>query len=298
MKNPFKKSPKKDRKRENNITNQRSAAYSYYRSQSNTDKVKSASQTRKPLLHKIMTIFAMAGVLLFVVYLTTLTNDPDIQFQDKNALGISSEEDYKNTIQEYSNTSIFNKSKLSFDALGLRNKLRSEFPEIESAQVQIPVVGRNIVVEIEPRKPKFLLRSQEGTAIIGQNGIVLQRDDNSASTIENNDIDLLTIEDTSRIRIEQGRPVLPSQSALFFSIVNEQLIAGDLRPTKFVISSSPYDIEIQFQDKKYTARFNVLEGAKQQSGALLAFLSNREEKGLPMPRTYIDVRVPERVYYK
>jgi hypothetical protein len=80
-----------------------------------------------------------------------------------------------------------------------------------------------------------------------------------------------------------------------------QTLAYQFSEAKIAVSAyalpagSPYELDVRLEDKPYMIRCSLVADALVQSGAAIATL---QHLGNTVPREYLDVRVPGRVYYK
>lgn len=279
------------------LPSQRSTAYSYYRSDNGLSTSKESRQTPQnnvSTIRRIVTRLAgIVGILFIIViavYFTTLTSNSNISFRSETE-SVRSKDQYQQAITEFIDSSILNKSKLTLDVSGLSSHLTSQFAEIKNIDISIPVLSRNIDVKFDLYKPVFLVESEGKTVVASQNGVVL-----SDSYIEASN--LILINDTSGINPEDGKPVFPAQTGTFLATVVEQLREKNIGVSSVELSSNPFDVLLALEDYKYKIKSNVLENPLEQSGAVIAFINERESRGLGQPKEYVDVRVPERIFFK
>jgi hypothetical protein len=102
--------------------------------------------------------------------------------------------------------------------------------------------------------------------------------------------------DQSGLTPRPGRQLLPSSTVGFAQTVAYQLNAAHLVASAFVLpANSPYELDARLEGKPYMIRFNLEADALTQCGAAIATI--QQLSGVN-PSSYVDVRVPGKVYYK
>jgi hypothetical protein len=246
-------------------------------------------------LKHIPTTLAVVVIFSSVLYASLLDNRPRVMI-------IASEtgkplqrptEVYENFISQELSRSAFNKSKLTINTEPLEQTLQRQFPEVANAAVTLPLIGHRPIVSIAVSSPAFVLATSGGAYYVSPEGVPLVR----VSDVQNPLKDIATVSDTSGLPVTIGRQVLPSETVGFISTVIAQLNATETKFTSIALPLEANELQLQLADKPYIVRFNTTEDAQVQVGTLLA-VKNRLEGSGEVPKEYIDIRVPERAYYK
>lgn len=245
-------------------------------------------------IHHIPTLIGIILLICGLLYMTTLNNDVQITTKDKNESILREQSKYKEIATAFINKSPINRSKLLFDSKGLTNELKKQFPELSAVSVTVPIFSRRPVITIQTTRLGFILISGKESYIIGTNGVALVNVNDTEGVVA---LGLRTVSDNSGVDIKIGKSALPQEQAMFISTVVEQLEKQNIKVDSLSIPKSPYDLHVRIVGEKYYVKFNILEDAKQQSGAFIALKNKLSSEG-KIPAEYIDVRVGERVFYK
>jgi hypothetical protein len=290
-----------------NSVSQRTQAFSYYNQrsapQANTGRgqsqdSESAGSGSRPwyLQGPVMAVGAFV-VLVGLMYLLTLTSNPKIVELSSNGSNYFMQESsvYQQTAAQSLSSSLFNKNKLTVDTVKVAKDLTTEFPEIHTATVVIPLLGHQPVVYISPYRPAFILTTTDNKAyLLDENG----RAEASASQITNpDDLSVPTVQDKSGLEIKLGSQALPTGTVHFVLNVVSMLNAANVKPQTLALPAASSELDAAISGKPYLVKFNLQGDAKLQAGTFLA-TKERLEKDHVAPAQYIDVRVPERAYYK
>src|SRR5579859_3528532 len=148
----------------------------YYSSRSKDDYGRSpfTRQVAKTRL-KLKSLFKRtADVMLIAVIIISLAYS--LLIQPQAIVMLSSEvyhplNDYQESVQRQL-TSLKNRNKATFDEGGVVKKLRSQFPEISQAVIELPLFGQKPKVKITIAQPSFWLQSGGNKFIVDQQGTV------------------------------------------------------------------------------------------------------------------------------
>ncbi len=246
------------------------------------------------LIQKIVrriTIGLTVAILLFGLWLkpapqVTIINQPGTVHRTEAA--------YKAGIQSIWNKRLFNQTKLTIQADQLSLAIEQLFPEIESARVELPLLGQLPNVVITPAKPILLLVTQKGAFYVAENGKTMVRSDQVAV---NQLGSLPTIRDDSGIVPEPGRPALPIQQIETVIELLKLAQAANLELETVVLPLLPNQVDMVVKGSSYSVKFSLTEDPKQGIGALLAVREKFAKENI-MPSTYLDLRVPDKAFYK
>ena len=158
----------KNRGRKNRAGGQtRSPVFSYYTSQNSfsnsnqppnlrSSKPKLArlklSGNRRQHLRNLPTYLVISLIVMSILYATTLDSQPKIligKVSPGNSL-VRSQSTYQQAVQDLLSRSLLNRSKLTINTNAVARSIQGEFPEIESATVTLPLLGRRPGVGLDP----------------------------------------------------------------------------------------------------------------------------------------------------
>lgn len=240
----------------------------------------------------LIIVFAIFGSL---IYFLTLNMNVKVKIVDNGEnLTLRDQSIYKQVATDFASQSILNRSKLMFDSQGLTAKIKQEFPEVAGVDVGLPLLSRQIVLNLQLTKPVFILDSKQNSYLIGSNGVALLK---TTDVSDLSKLNLLTVTDQSTLAIELGKPAIPKEQALFISTVLEQFEKQNMPIESIIIPTNLYDLHLKIQGLNYFLKLNILEDPKQQVGSFVALKNHLDAKG-QAPAEYVDLRVGERVFYK
>ncbi len=187
--------------------------------------------------------------------------------------------------------STMNHSKITADLDGTARKLERAYPELAQVAVSIPLVSNRPVVYAEIAQPSLILQMSRGNYALNKTGIALARTPKIPAQVP-------VVVDQSSVMPKLGAQYLPSSTIAFIQIVDYQLRSAHVAVSAFVLPpDSPYELDVRLSGQAYLLRFNLEESAQVQSGTAIATTQQLSAQG-SLPKTYLDVRVPGRVYYK
>lgn len=191
--------------------------------------------------------------------------------------------------------SLLNRNKITIDTHAIANRMQAQFPELASVSIELPLVGTQPIVYVQPAAPKLLLTSTGGTVyVVDENGRALIL----ASKVARLDtLQLPMVTDQSGLTVGLGKPTLPSSSISFITEVVGQLNAKNLHIKSMTLPQASSELDVQVSSAPYIIKFNLRGNGRVEAGTYLAVAAQlaREHK---TPTTYIDVRVDQRAYYK
>jgi hypothetical protein len=247
-------------------------------------------------LLRLPSYVAMALIAASLLYATSLSTDAKV------LVGSTKGDDgllrttavYDAAVTKVLESSIFNRSKLTINTVSTAAAIQRQFPEIQQATISIPLVGRKPVVGLEPAQPAAIISSGSSRYIIGDDGRALANTSGSPpSTLRR----LVTIEDKSNVRIEQGKAVLPKDNVTFITTFIKQLARQNVKVASMELPQIANELHIRIEGKKYYIKCSLNDDARLQAGTFLA-VKERLEKQSVNPAEYIDVRIAGRAYYK
>ncbi|HSX07220.1 MAG TPA: hypothetical protein VLG92_05885 [Candidatus Saccharimonadia bacterium] len=198
---------------------------------------------------------------------------------------------YELTARTFLAGSVANRSKITADLDGTARKLEHAFPELAQVTVSIPLVSNRPVVYAEIAQPSLTLQMSQGNYALNKAGVVLARTPKVAARVP-------VVVDQSSVAPKLGTQYLPSSAVSFIQTVEYQLRSAHMTIDTFVLPpGSPYELDVHLSSQAFLVRFNLEENALVQSGSAIATIQHLTAEG-NLPKAYLDVRVPGRVYYK
>jgi len=198
---------------------------------------------------------------------------------------------YEAAAHAFLTSSVTNRSKITADLDGAARELERAYPELAQVTVSIPLVSNRPVVYAEIAQPSLILQMPHGNYALNKAGVVLARTPKIPAQVP-------VMVDQSSVAPKLGVQYLPGSAVSFIQTVDYQLRSAHMTISTFVLPpDSPYELDVRLGGQSYLLRFNLEESAQVQSGAAVATIQQLSAQG-KLPQTYLDVRVPGRVYYK
>lgn len=275
--------------------------FSYYSSRSGGDSERGRYEppkTRKTGLERLKhlpTTVALIAIVGCVIYASVLNNHPRVMIA-ASTTGKPLQRPtkvYEEYITKQLNSSVMNKSKLTFNSNSVTEGLQKQFPEVANAIVTIPLVGHRPVVHIAVSSPAFILGSSSGAYYVSADGMPLVRVSEVANPLSN----MITVTDETNLPVTIGKQILPTDTVSFITAVIKQLQATKTPIQSVTLPLEANELQVRIVNQPYVVRYNTLGDARTETGTFLAVKKRLEGSG-EKPKEYIDVRVEERAYYK
>lgn len=203
---------------------------------------------------------------------------------------------YQQAAEEQFTSSILNGNKLTVGTAGITAALQKQFPELQNVSIVLPLIGHRPVVYIQPANPVLFLTTQGGGVyLLDKSGRALIGGDEAVS--QTTKLHLPAVHDGSGVQVSVGQVALPSGDVDFIAQVVGQLQAKALQIASLDLPAGASELDVRMQGVGYVARFNMQGNAREQAGAFLATKQYLTGQHIA-PGQYVDVRVPQRAYYK
>jgi hypothetical protein len=189
-------------------------------------------------------------------------------------------------------SSLGNRNKLTFNEAGVVKQLRTQFPEISSASVELPFFSQQPILRIVISKPSLLLVSNGQQYVVDSQGVIAGK----ASDIKNSS-QLTKVTDQSGFGARIGRPVLSSSDISFIRTLISETKTAKVNISNMTLPPAAQELDVRTSDQPYYTKFFLGGDVLRQIGQFLAARHNFAQKGSP-PFEYLDVRVPGKIFYK
>jgi hypothetical protein len=281
-------------------------AFSYYNSRTSeaprvrpgaaADVITRESGERRPrplkLLAQIPLILLLLIGVVCVGKLLLLSTNPKVIVLGKNDISASylkSNETYQTAAAKLLAGSITSHTKITVNLDGTAAAMEKQFPELQDVSVTLPLIGNRPIVYAAVAQPSVIVQSTHGNYALNKSGLVLAHVSRLPAGVP-------LLVDQSNVSIKPGQQYLPSSTIAFIQAVAYQFSAAKVALSAFVLpAATSYELDVRLEGKPYLVRCNLTTDAVVQSGAAIATL---QHLGTTVPASYIDVRVPGRVYYK
>jgi len=230
----------------------------------------------------------VVGFILFVQLTVVDSHSNVVILQGDGTKSTDGVATYEKTVDQLLSSSLVNRTKITIDARGIAEQLRKQHPEIESAVISVPLVGGRPTVYMSLSEPVFILQQGSHRYTLSASGYI------TGAAVAANSLPL--VQDDTSEQVTVGKQLLPQSNVQFMKTVQYQFEQAKIKVTALILpANKAYEIDARLEGKPYVVRYNLQEDALQQSGAAIATI---EQLGKTVPTSYLDVRVPERVYYK
>lgn len=298
-----KQSKKPVRRMPGAIEQKKSDVFSYYSNRSNVNNTSSPAREGRGVLptpgwqkwRYLPSYLAFVAVLVSIVYLLSVDVNPKIVVPVSNTPGLLREQNvYQQAAQDILKSSIFNRSKITIDTLGVQREFERQFPEIEAASILLPITARRPVITLQPAEPALIIVTSGKQHIVDAHGrvILAASEATKAATAG-----LPVVVDESGLPAELGQTVLPRATSDFIITLVAQLQAKKLVVQSLTLPTLANELHIRIADQPYVLKFNTLNDARTSAGTFLA-LKLKLDADKTTPSEYIDLRVEERAYYR
>lgn len=238
---------------------------------------------------------ALVAIVASFGYILTVNTTPKVTLAERGAAPLLRDETaYAQAAQDFLNSSLLNRSKITIDTLALSRAMLQQFPELKTAEVTLPLAGRRPIISLTPASPALILSTQNGLFILDDSGKAMLRTSEAA---EPNAADLPLLADESGLEVAAGKSALPQDTVDFIQTLTAHLRAKELTVETMSLPAVASELHIRLAGQPYFIKFNTSGDARQSAGALVA-LKQRLEAGHQTPSEYIDLRVEGRAYYK
>jgi hypothetical protein len=231
----------------------------------------------------------MILVLIFLVFHSLiLRSNAKIIVNNTNFSSISNYRDVTNGYLR----AVKNNNKLTFDDKGLINTLKTDFPEIDTASVELPVFSQRPVVRIAISPPSFFLKSADKTYILDAAGKAVAYNYQYPRITG-----LPVIVDQSGFTVSRGKQVLSQHDISFIKDLQAHCEANSIKIKSLVLPASPEEADLYTEDQPYFVKFHLAGDPDIQTGQFLAARHNFAQNNV-QPSQYLDVRVSGKIFYK
>jgi len=280
------------------------AVFSYYQ---NRDTEFDAAKSRqkpsfmtsvKQRLRHVPTLIAGALILLSVLWALSLTPEPNVTVVNEQNVAskaiLRPVAEYRQAARNLMRQSVLTRNKLTLDTGDIERRLQDQFSEITNVAVVLPIISRTPVVYVQVAEPVLALENTSGRFVIDEKGRAVI---NATQVGDLGALKLITVKDAAQLAVRPGDQVLTAHDVSFMRTVRDQLAAKGLKVSRMELPARAGEVLVFIDGKPYYIKFTTSDDALQQAGTFLALNQYLEGKKV-VPKDYVDVRVPERAYYK
>jgi hypothetical protein len=267
-------------------------------SQTENQKPDLKRQTFKyPLRQRLGAILVIFVIFVLVVMVLRLSGTPKIVVLSsaEQKPFLESTTVYGQAADKRFDSSFLNDNKVTINTGDISRHLLSEFPELTSVSISIPLLSDQAVVYVQPAQPAIVFNASNGSFVLDTSGTALQL----ASQFSNlSALGLPTITDQSAYQVKIGDQALTSSDVTFIQTVVYELAIHKVGISSFNLPAGSSELDAIITGEPYFVKFNLENNdARQQAGTYLAVKQQLLSQNVT-PAHYIDVRVDGRAYYE
>lgn len=238
---------------------------------------------------------ALVVILGAAVYASTLQANPKISVVSQPGTISRATPEYQKAISTIWERSLFNRSKLTVNSTRIQSEIQSEFNEIASVDIQLPLLGRRPALTLTPGRPAMQLVSINGIFYVDAKGVVLAR----VAEVSQNKLDSLPlVRDEAELALQPGKPALSETEAIYLQKLTDQLKAESLQVDSITLPrNTANEADVRLAGQQYYLKFSTLVDTRQAVGSYLVVKDKLGRDAVKVGE-YIDLRVEEKVFYK
>lgn len=239
-------------------------------------------------LRKLFKFAVMMILLYIVVHSLIIKPNPQVT---TNSTVFHSQASYQEALKnEYH--SIFNQNKITINKKAIQDNMRKIFPEITKIDLDISLFSQIPRAKITIDGPRMVLSSGLDSFVINAQGVAVGRASSLPSVSS-----LPVLVDQTKFQVEIGKQVLAAQEVEFIGIILNQCNRSQVPVASLTLPPLAQELDLRTSDRPYFVKFYLGGDPVIQIGQFLAARHDFDLKG-QQPSTYLDVRVPGKVYYK
>lgn len=265
--------------------------YSYSDISKKNQSVPSAKAARNKLPRlQLMTRWAVVlGVVFIIGWVLSASVNPIVRISE-DEITIKPQSEYEESAKTIIESSILNRTKLTFDYLGFELKMKEKYTEISSVETSFALIGSRPVVRLKYHDPVIIVESLGKKWLVDNRGVVL-----SEATSESYKLPILT--DEIGLAREVGEYILSSNDVEFILYIHKIAKEKGIGIDKYTTPLVSKQLNVKVAGEGYYTKFNLSEEVDEQAGTWLVARDKFKELN-QTPAEYVDVRASEKVFWK
>lgn len=251
------------------------------------------------LLRRRQLTLIIAGLVFIAlaVGLTYVSATPKVQIISLGgtAPALHSASDYELAAGKLLKSSLANYNKLTIDTRSVTDSLKKQFPELQSVNISLPLLGWSPLLVITPSQPVATLQSSgSGTLVVDSSGFAI------GDASELSGLDLPLIVDQTGLVLKRGQRVMSKTSMSLVMGIVAQLKLKKVSIESFILpKTEAQELDLRLAHLSYYIKFSTVhpKSFQQQIGDFLAIRDYLKGESIT-PGQYVDVRLSGRAYYK
>jgi hypothetical protein len=185
---------------------------------------------------------------------------------------------------------VLRQTKLSVNTESLEQSLLREFPEIADASIIIPLISRDLIIDVIPATAFVALEIDNNLYGVDAYGRVFTQYQSFSEQVP-------VVTDVNTEDIELGSRVLPAQTVQFIDSLVYLMSEQDIEIDTMTLPQIANELHMKVRGETYVGKFDIGRDVRLQAGTFVAVRSQLREQNIA-PKNYIDVRVQERAFYR
>ncbi len=286
----------RSRSKKNSSLRQSSSGFNYYRNGQGAPKLRTSKKygavPTESIKHAAQRLSLRAGLIIaiaaFIYWGLTLTPNTKLVIgggQYRTA------DNYQRVIDKYISATR-DRTKLTFDSQSIVSALKKDFPEIASAEVELPIIGRNPVIRLDVSSPAAIVETGKGKFVMSSSGVLI---DEIHQLLPINDLPIL--KNSTGADLGNGSIVLSPSQVDFLRVISAQCKKTGVGIKYFKLPAIARELDLYINGKPYYVKLDLGRDPLEQIGSYIATSKHLDSHKLKAQQ-YIDVRVAGKVYYR
>lgn len=246
------------------------------------------ARAKKITLKKLRNYMVLVLLLFLIIHSLIIKPSPQVTTTSTVFRPVETyQEALKNEYQ-----ALLNQNKITVNNKAIEAKMRKKFPEISKMDMSIPLFSQIPHVKITVDGPRMVLNSGLDSYVINAQGIAVGKATSLPSASK-----LPVLIDETNFQVDIGKQVLAANEVDFISNILNQCNRSGVAVASLTLPALAQELDLRTTDKAYFVKFYLGGDPAIQIGQFLAARHDFDIKG-QQPGSYLDVRVPGKVYYK
>jgi cell division septal protein FtsQ len=267
----------------------------YYRSAKGEESAFSPFDQKRPrqsglrkFFARVTDSFVVLVLILVLCYSLIVRSSPNLSL---SSTAYHTKDLYQKTLVDKLDD-VKNRNKITFDEAEIVGAMQKQFPEIASAQVELPLFNQVPKINLNISKPSFLFNAGGQSYVIDADGLAVGLASEFPGVKG-----LPVITDQTGFTGAKGKAIMSADGASFINTVLAQCKHAKVPVNSLTLPALAQELDLRTSDKPYFVKFYLGGDALRQTGQ---FLSTRKQlqDTHKEPAQYLDVRVDGKVFYK
>ncbi len=212
-----------------------------------------------------------------------------------NRVGQADAQDVRSVQTIVSSGGLRNHYMLTLDERSVTSRIRDKRPDILAVRYSFSPFRGTLNVDLVQSPTVLIVQNKDNYAFLNLDGVVSQVKHEAPSTYELNVYPLLV--DDSSLSMESGKVYIPKDIVVFIRDVEKAAKGKTLEKHAYSLPTVPREIRVKFVDVPYYIKLSTMQPARDQLQAIVDIRSYLKKSSMT-PTEYVDLRVPEKAYYR